>query len=70
MSIVIRIFEGLFSFIVVALFIFFIWAKVKKKKPLDLYNETADKIMGIETADVNISNPFKGLKKLNIRTIR
>ena len=66
-----NIFEGLFSFVIVALFIFFIYAKVRKKKPLELYNDTMDKIMGTETSDLNISNPLKGLRKLNInKTIR
>jgi len=60
-----NVFEGLFAFIVVALFIFFIFAKVKKKKPLELYNETMDKIFGLGNED--IKSPLSGMKKLNFR---
>ena len=67
----IGILEALFSLIVVGLFMFFIWAKIKKKPPLELYNDTVDSLMGIETPELNLKNPLSGLKRLNVnKTIR
>ena len=65
-----KIFEGLFSLIIVGLLVFFIWAKVVKKKPLQLYNDTMDWIMGMNTPDVNIKNPLSGLRKRIKKTIK
>jgi len=60
-----NLFEGLFAFVIVATFILFILAKIKKKTPLKLYNELMDKIFGLGNED--IENPLSGIKKLNIK---
>lgn len=56
----IKLLEGLFSAIVVGVFLMWMYARVRKKTFWELYNETMDKITGTQSEPINIKNPLKG----------
>jgi len=61
--------EGLFTMVVVAIFLFFVTARVKHKSMMDFYNEVMDKLFG-ESKALNMDNPLKGKLKMRQKPLK